>query len=261
MSATSMPPEEDPNYYRILYQLAAQNLSAATDPASQGSPGRVELLEQASFHAEKLRTLARNQLRRIDARPRSMGHPFRGMAAPQGRLQEFLAATVVPCADLVIASVLVLQEGKPDAGERELADVRRRVGLPARAVRTRWWHRDQTAHRDQASARTKGLSSRVYYSLACYEGRRAAVGCTTLLDDAFAGLEEALRRSDGTRRAELGRWAQDDPALHELVYGPRCKLKVTALLDAYAITVSPRMTKPPTLWWRALLDAVTTARG
>jgi tetratricopeptide (TPR) repeat protein len=122
----------DPNYYRLGYQLAAQQLNQALGAAS-GETLRRAAVETAT---RLLRTIG-------DRLDRSAG--TRG-EANQVRLDAFLRRTVRPCGELVLAAALAdSRGGEPEATER--------------------------AERVLEAADRGEVSYRVHYAIACWYAR------------------------------------------------------------------------------------------
>jgi hypothetical protein len=227
-----IPYFDDPNYWRLSYQLTALRLNAFV-ATEQGELSLVDLqAELAELEAE----IDGNEissglasyldgLRRIVAVRREAsavvasgatelieegGREIRRLQSEmdggdeargsehlnQRRLRRFLRRTVIPCAEIVMAAT-ELHAGEVEASEARIEEIRRR-------------------------ARSEPFGYRVHYNLACYEAERAGPepedgnrdkareGRAT---DALADLRAALRMSHGVARMELVARARSDPAL------------------------------------------------
>jgi hypothetical protein len=199
----------DPNYYRLLYQLAAQQLNAAFAVehdrrqmplgATTRKAGREIWAREALACSRELIAEARGLVNWFDGREASYawwklwGAPK--MRPRQLRLHRFLAQTILPCAEIAAAGAQLLLD--PEAGEEADSYV---AEWRARLI-------EETDGRVPASRR---LSYRALYNLACYEASRGREAM------AFAALGYALRRASGERRQTLVRWARNDPSLAPL---------------------------------------------
>ncbi len=201
----------DANYYRLGYQLAAQEMNVECtlkpqrDSAIPGAmdvlygeftraetsfPGRGRARDTASrFLADAEATLAR-----YDEREGAKGWwPFPDkLTVPEQRLRRFLQRTVIPCLQLVIAASL------RDLNPAKAEDWARLVRLAAVA---------------------EEVSYRGLYNLACFEA--GAEEETRVEGEGSAGraldyLREALGEAPGNRAVELASWARKDPSLKRL---------------------------------------------
>jgi tetratricopeptide (TPR) repeat protein len=176
----------DADYYRLGYQLAAQLLNreaepGAPAPAEPGAPAIVN--HEALAVAQQLLDDARAVLAWLDTR-RTTWMRWRRPTLQEERLGTFLAETVEPCC-AVVAARRLYQLGRADDAEAYVDDVRRR-------------------------AQNGTLSYRGYYAIACFEGGAGGH------DEALAHLARALRDAPRNRRAELARWAENDPDFERL---------------------------------------------
>jgi hypothetical protein len=201
----------DANYYRLLYQLSAQQLNGALDrdnvrgkrPTQTTAVWR-RRAQKSSEHrwgaqeaidtATKLVVVAEDMLLWFDQRRDST--PWWKRAFPdvrerrppltkaELRLERFLRYTIVPCGDLVIALAL-LEQHRPVEAEK-------------RAARPR----------EQADKHL--LSYRALYNVACFEVARGSTA------GGMEYLRQALREARGRRRQALVRWARKDPSLKSL---------------------------------------------
>lgn len=220
----------EPNYYRLVYQLAAQRMHAyLTTVGESGENGETNAGDispvdgatgEAAIEAPRFLMAARTGADRLIKEASSMQAWFRVRADEpwwvrgrrlkpgERRLKQFLSETVLPSAELLVAGLMVA-EGKCADAERLAQPIRDKV---------------QDAN----------LSYRTAYNLACYEVAAAApdesggeaVGAVehqvdaqldhAHLDAALKALREALSGVHGPRRLDLGRWARKDPAMKAL---------------------------------------------
>lgn len=202
----------DANYYRLGYQLAAQemNVECTLKPqrdspipramdilygeftwAETSSPGRGRARDTASrFLADAEATLAW-----YDEREKTKWWwPFPDkLTVPEQRLRRFLQRTVIPCLQLVIAASL------RDLNPAKAEDWARRVRLTAVAEK---------------------VSYRGLYNLACFEAgaeeEETGVEGDGSVGRALDYLREALGEAPGNRAVELASWARKDPSLKRL---------------------------------------------
>jgi hypothetical protein len=187
----------DPNYYRLAYQLAAQyaNWLLSLPLATKRGPESGDLLRSATEAAKRTAEDARRMLRWYEykrSQRRWWQRKPKPLPAREERLQRFLAGTVEPSAELLLAGMLLFSEGD-EAAEQRAAPVR------------------EAADRGE-------LTYRALYNLACYEAQRSG---HALYDDdslrlALEHLRQALRCARGRSRVELVRWARADPSLAPL---------------------------------------------
>ena len=242
------PPEElasyllDANYYRLLYQLAAQQLNDALQhrpPAHELTNGPVEATDRqaqlrdtiddakarlvraeaglpevawpdgardAQRNAENLSDVTAATIRTLlDVSKTRTLWRRRKLTAKQQRLLRFLAETVRPCSELVTAGALAAL-GDADKAEEHAGPVRAIV-LKERS------------------------SYRVAYNLACYELTQHHEKADEKADEkvaegqfrlALVALQIALRRAPTHRqRAALIAWAEKDPALAPIAHLPQ----------------------------------------
>jgi hypothetical protein len=229
----------EPNYYRLAYQLSAQQLHLSLLPSkAKRSPVEDRWAYEALESAHRVVREGKDVLKSFERRERLIDKWWplyrRRLDAPERRLQRFLAETVVPCARMVAAIVLA-QRSEFDDAERHAHVVR--------------------------SLREKGrLSYRALYNLACYEVAVAEAGSSPSRnrppresDEAFSAalsaLGEALRRVVPRARLELVHWAEKDPGLMALRKHPRHSEAFTRLLARYktskSTSESSAKRKPP----------------
>ena len=219
----------EPNYYRLVYQVAAQRMHAylttVSDESSEngerdadpvhsidratgaGTNEASTLLKAAGIDADRLIKDANSMQawfrKRAEQRWWVRGRRLR---SGERRLEKFLSATVLPSTKLLKAGIMVV------AGERSEAE---RLVQPIR----------------DKVLQDADLSYRTAYNLACYEVAAAAPNKsggeargiveqqeldTAHLDAALKALREALSGVHGRRRLDLARWAQKDPAMKAL---------------------------------------------
>jgi len=211
----------EPNYYRLAYQLAAQQLNGAIAPWPREDNAVVpDLLgltvEDALGPALSLIQNSMRLLSWYDEREAAYRwwRPWgaRSLAPKERRLRRFVAETVEPCAELLAAGAYVLL-GDLEQGELYAAGVRRLA--------------DQNA-----------VSYRTFYNLACYDVALAvspagAEGAEQLLELGLRDLRAAVRRVHGRRRTELLRWAWRDPSLAPLRNIPSFSADFEAIVGPY----------------------------
>jgi hypothetical protein len=231
------PPEgryrTDANYYRLAYQLAAQQLNRAVGIRERtikerGAIPRLHRLvgDDGISAGNEVAKNARLVLDWYDSREkeaRKWWPDQRKLKPPERRLQHFLSGTVEPCAILVVAGALV-NHGKHDEAAAYLAN------FDDRRSRDDW-------------------SYRAYYNLACYEAARGhsvtpqrGLQAEAIEDDPFelalAAFRAAMRKVHGRSRRELVRWAQKDPSLRPLRNDKRFGPSFLALLKRYEVPES-----------------------
>ena len=223
---------DDPNYFRLGYQLAALQLNAVLAGGDVRLDGREvsrdELIEASAVSAERVSVDAGDLLeqyeRQTARRFRWSRLWFRAKLEPrEERLQRFLLETVRPSAELVLAGAL-RERGDAVAADRIFESIR-------------------------ALASTGTLSYRSFYNLACYE---ASQGRNYSLDeqrDSFAvaldDLRQALRRVHGRRRVEVVRWASEDPSFVSLREDPLFGGRFKDLLARYGPMPAIRSQRRP----------------
>jgi hypothetical protein len=202
---------EDPNYFRLAYQLAAMEVNAALDSKKRYSIGGREaapdeLLSRGEADAHVVIDQADQLLRLYAAKKNHRRRVVRWkhdrLSSREERLERFLLRTLRPSAALVLAGALRFQ-GKTEEADGWAASVR-------------------------AQSENGGLAYRAYYNLACYH---AAIDQGLALHD----LREAILRAGGSRRAELIESARHDPSLAPLNDSNAFK----ELLDRYSVPESP----------------------
>jgi hypothetical protein len=211
----------EPNYYRLAYQLSAQQLHLSL-VRRRRKEGRADdrWAEEALESARRVVSEGKRVLDSFEHRERLVDRWWplyrKRLDAPERRLQRFLAETVVPCGRMVAAIVLAHRREFDHAESH--ADVVRRLRSEGR------------------------LSFRALYNLACYEVAVAESGlpgggAPREPDDAFAAalsaLGEALRRVVLRSRTELVEWARKDPGLKALDRHPRHGPRFRGLLERY----------------------------
>jgi hypothetical protein len=200
----------DPNYYRLGYQLAAQQIHARGSDHAEKKPELpipAEILyddlppervlagegrpaatgDNARGFAEDLRYTAGHTRAEIEREKPPPWQFWRGPNQRDARLSRFLDRTVIPCLELVIADAL-RAEGDVAAAESR--------AKPLRA---------------EADELDGDLSYRALYNLACYEA-----GDKTDRENAVRYLGRALRLAPADRQRELANWARQDPSLVHL---------------------------------------------
>lgn len=200
----------DANYYRLGYQLAAQQLHARgsdhaekkpevpipaeilygdfppkRDLAGEGRPAATA--GSARDFAEDLRCIAGHTCAEIEGEKPPPWQFWRGPNQRDARLRRFLDRTVIPCLELVIADAL-RAEGDVAAAESRVKPLRADANEPDGA-----------------------LSYRALYNLACYEA-----GDKADRENAVRYLRCALRLAPADRQRELANWARQDPSLVHL---------------------------------------------
>jgi hypothetical protein len=181
---------EDPNFFRLAYQLAAMRLNVAVGQTEPKPADLTRSLVSADYTARAARYVLSTYAEKRKRRRRLwLGLRHHTLSPKEERLQRFLAMTVKPAAEIVLA-----------AAERELVPALPRPEALVRAIRTR-------------ADKSKGegeLGYRVYYNLACYDATRGD------REQALTYLREALVRAKDRHRAELVESAKCDPALKPL---------------------------------------------
>jgi hypothetical protein len=243
------PTDEHPylreaNYYRLAYQLAAQELNRALERTQDAlaSAGTSEHVAPALDNgdgldpAEHLAVDARQMIAWFDQRDensRWWRRDPRKLERTEERLRRFLVKTIEPCAELVVAGALV-HRGRP-------ADAERRV----------------TALLEKRSR--EELSYRSTYNLACYEvtvgsvksrkGSQSADAASKRqpkrpqdkwFNLALEDLRRAFRSKHGHFRAALVSWAEMDPSLQPLKADAKFGSMFEALLAQYATPLARR---------------------
>jgi hypothetical protein len=217
------------NYYRLAYQLAAQEANENSTRAPADTEAFTDTADR--LVAETAKVLDEFQARELRARFRGGGLEVR-----EKRLQQFLAGTVEPCTWLVIAS----RPPNIATDPRDFVFAHRppRVRITFTRIRRR-----QTDPPSEIP-----WSYRVYYNLACsYSARlpsppsvvEPSEGSPLAPDTGpwpagLSALEEAFRLVEGRRRAELWHWAQEDPSLSNLRLGQASAATFREILDRYA---------------------------
>ncbi len=176
----------EPDYYRLGYQLVAQQLNSlhADSPEEEGSSADGDgagVLRSA----KKLQSQSFEVRRWLWRRSRAPGWRLWNskLTPKEKRLSRFLFRTVEPCLAIAIAAERH-QDRRPN--EQALKRLRRR-------------------------AERGSLSYRALYGLACYEA-----SATRNEKRALSYLRQALREAPGDRVTELLRWAPKDPSLSGL---------------------------------------------
>jgi hypothetical protein len=233
----------DPNYYRLRYQLAAQhaNLAATSDDRSQR--------ERAIDSAASLGHQTEQVLDSLTRLPKPL-------EVRQQRLLRFLAATVEPCAALIVAGLSVT----PSDVAPLQSYLRPKVRLEIR--RRHSW--------SSATFEPIPWSYRALYNLACCEAGRlhadlepsrldaptlsAMTGVpagTRSREDSLAmwALRHAVRTAPpGNERRELVRWAQADPSLDPVK--TRYEARFEQILAIYSMPEPPAAAPLEAPWSR-----------
>lgn len=202
----------DPNYYRLAYQLAAQQVNGAICRQQGRSPSteqdRVAIRSRFEEGLRSAQDVASSTREVIDAyRERQAEYRWwrrrgpRKLNAREQRLLRFLARTVHPCAVLLAAGALLFLE------EEERAE--------------------KLAEGIRAGGGRDDLSYRVYYNLACYEAGRGRH------EQALEDLRIALHKVSGRRRTSLVQWAGADPSLELIRADSRYRLRFNDLLERH----------------------------
>jgi hypothetical protein len=214
-----LPYLEEPNYYRIAYQLAAQQMHddlAPTMATTRDATIRTEVppartvAEELVYHADHVLAWFKRRTRGSWLRLR----PKRRLTTNEKRLVAFLDKTIEPSARLLLAGI--------DLKADRLRDAEKNANL----VRARNVH---------------DLSHRALYNLSCYEAQFAAAkqwdveAARRSLD----ALRDALRSVYGQNRAELVRWADKDPAFTAALAKPDFRDAFDDLLETYSVPAEP----------------------
>jgi hypothetical protein len=260
--ASSLRYLQNPNYYRLLYQLLVQYTSDIRQQAcnedvsnvadlrgafsaserESGWESAVELLEATDGQLARLqaRELRQGLLGRLMSEPKTLHMDAWGpeqssklgqkLTSQELRLQRFLAGTVEPCAQLLIAGWCLLEKmpSKSNAHIEALKPRYERL-TPRKRLKT------------TIVLRPIPWSYRAFYNLACYaatvqefgaQDPRSHSGLLALLDRVTShestaeplstgdeqtlplwALREAFRIAPAKRLADLTAWAATDPAL------------------------------------------------
>jgi hypothetical protein len=208
----------DANYYRLYYQLVAQEAHLASSDGGDSVERSGRAWHLAEEVARTLDIFYRRQ-------HRALFMPTQGLNGAELRLQRFLAGTVEPCTWLIIAV------GNADDGQDPGDYVLRSVRTPRkRLVYKRFSRRPEVSVIE--------WSYRAYYNLACSraECARRAADSRELEEAALSALDEAFRRVYGPSRADLLRWAEKDPSLRDVSRSSAFE----QLLREYALQPSPQ---------------------
>jgi hypothetical protein len=204
---------EDPNYFRLAYQLAAMEVNAALDSKKRYRiAGREAAPDELLARGEEDAHVVIDQADRLlelyagkKSRPRRvLRWRHAELSSREERLERFLTRTLRPSAALVLAGALRFQ-GRTEEADGWAASVR-------------------------AQAANGGIAYRAYYNLACYQ---ADIDQELALHD----LREAILRAEGSRRAELIKSARHDPSLAPLRHSTAFK----ELLDRYSVPERPEV--------------------
>jgi hypothetical protein len=206
------PYVEDPNYFRLRYQLAAMQLNAALGghalviDGHRATPQDLlkETVASASAVIEECQGLLERYRTRTQQRDWRRGFRKHRLRPNEARLQGFLKRTVLPSAQIVLAGAL-REQGHLEQATEIVADVRARVDT--------------------------GLSYRAIYNLACYEasGDEGTAGPRVALEE----LRQAFRHAHGRRRWRLVAWAREDPSLEPLSKNPKYRHTFHEMLARY----------------------------
>jgi hypothetical protein len=240
---------DDPNYWRLSYQLAAQRLNAFLALGGNWAAEQMAQLEEAIRQADSvpesivvvmgdLRAQVEEAERQRAAAARAASDLIaaagdtikrcaaaierRGPSVGEQRLLRFLERTVRPCAEIVAAATEL------HSGELKKADAR--------------------VERVRKSENSVPLGYRVNYNFACYESDRAGQFPEDRKDDlvrdegldrALVDLRRALRKAHGRPRAEIISRAKEDPALATVRDDPDRSERFETLLRLYAVSQKP----------------------
>lgn len=177
----------DPDYYRIGYQMVAQQLNSlhAVSQEEESSAAGGDLGD-ALVEAKKLLSQSfgvREWLRhRSEAPGWRLWNPK--LTPREKRLCRFLSETVEPCLEIAIAATERHEDQRPDP---------------------------ESVERLRQQAKKGTLSYRALYNLACYKAGAKGGG-----SEGLEYLRQALRKASVDRVAELLRWATKDPSLARL---------------------------------------------
>jgi hypothetical protein len=220
------------NYYRLAYQLAAQQAHGGSLAEVESVEGRDPSKTAEDLVADIARILGWFELRQARARFR----PKLALSASELRLQRFLAGTVEPCTLLILAARSVHGVADP----LDYVEKRRR---PRERVTYQRFSR-------RSIVLDIPWSYRVYYNLACSRAQylpdtdasdavrddddTSNGEMELLLGGALSALDQAFRRVHGRPRVELWRWAARDPSLSRLRKHRVGKKQFKFILSEYA---------------------------
>jgi hypothetical protein len=232
----AVPYLQEPNYYRIAYQLAAQQMHDDLAPTMSTTPDaaiRTEVpsarrvADELVYHADEVLDWLNRRSRSRWVRLRLM----RKLTPSQQRLQAFLDTTIAPGARLLLAGI-DLEEGQLPNAEKN-----------ANVVRARDVYE---------------LSHRALYSLSCYEAQLAAAGQwnAKAAKRCLEALEDALRTVYGHDRGELIRWADKDPSFTAARKRPDFRAGFAALLAAYPAPEENAPTTEPADEPKSLIERI-----
>ncbi|HEX5374964.1 MAG TPA: hypothetical protein VFW48_02290 [Solirubrobacterales bacterium] len=201
----------DANYYRLGYQLAAQemNVECTLKPRRDSDVPRAVDVLYGEFSRAEASTAGRGRARDTASRfladaeatlawydereKTKWWWPFPDkLTVPERRLRRFLQRTVIPCLQLVIAASL---------RDREVEKA------------------EEWAQPVRLTATAGEVSYRGLYNLACFEAgaeEEIKVEGEGSAGRALDYLREALVEAPGNRAAELASWARKDPSLKPL---------------------------------------------
>jgi hypothetical protein len=208
---------DDPNYWRLSYQLAAQRLNSFVASGGTGA-GENRDAQLAESGARRLVDEAGEAIARCEQELEDAGARKEDLSTR--RLLRFMQRTVKPCAEIVLAATEVRGEARAAAADKRVADVR-------------------------ASGINVPLSYRVHYNFACYEADRAGPkpgggerppAQEERAERALDDLRAALRKSHGPARTELIARAGTDPSLAPVREDPGHRDRFARLLGLYGLS-------------------------
>jgi hypothetical protein len=231
-----LPYLEEPNYYRIAYQLAAQQVHDGLSPPTSNTrdatvrtpaPPARQVAEDLVHHADHVLAWFDWRTRRRWSR---MGLKHK-LTPNHQRLRAFLDKTIEPSARLLLAGI-DLDEGQLSNAEMNAEVVRERS--------------------------VDELSHRALYNLSCYEAQLAAAQQwnAAAAKRCLEALEDALRSVYGHDRAELVRWADKDPAFTSARRRPDFGAEFAALLATYPAPEENAPTTEPADEPKSLIERI-----
>lgn len=206
---------EDPNYFRLGYQLAAQRLNAAL--RHHADPRSSDWLAQSVEAAAEVIADANRVLSYYGEHPvRRLPWRRRRPSPPEERLRRFLSGSVIPGARLIQADARSRQKNAPGPDTDDPNEIVRKLRTHAAKY-----------------------SYRVHYNLACYEANWQSDDpgeISEMHSNALADLHKALQLSWGHQRQEIVEWSQADPSLASLRKESRAAFQT--LILQYQATVT-----------------------
>jgi Flp pilus assembly protein TadD len=216
--APHLQPDENPDWYRIKYQIAALYTNWAVD----GEPGanRDRRATRAAQEAKALAATMFDVLERLDKSGRAQGKAPR--AYLEGTLRPFLVGTIEPSAVTLLAGSVSPLPPRPDGwpGERPTRDV---ISASVAANRIDPWQ--LIAYVEKGPHRPPETQ----FNLACFYTRAGD------LTTASRRLLRAVRETQRQERQRLVDVALLDPVLRPLLEKrPGLKAKLYEMVDAQA---------------------------